>query len=129
MDSSSSSRSRSVIIPTLPDASSGAAPTNQSRFSTSTRMSSSKFSGLNDSGVGSTCTTVAFAEKERQLGRLRFPSSPGGCTVVATGGIEDCSKNLSSQNPFSSTIKSGKNKGYFDPHQNSKFQICIAKVF
>merc|ERR1719322_535201 len=92
LDSSSSSRSRSVIIPNVPDASSGPLPPGQSRFSTSTRMSSSKFSGLNDSGLGSTCTTVAFAEKER---RMRFPSSSaGGCTLVATGGLEDCSKNF-----------------------------------
>ena len=75
-----------------------------------------------DSGVGSTCTTVAFAEKERQLGRLRFPSSSGGgCTLVATGALEDCSKNYSSQNPFSSsaTMKLGKNKSYVDSQQNS----------
>ena len=90
-----------------------------SRFSTSTRVSSSKFSGggvgLNDSGLGSTCTTVAFAEKEQNLGRLRFPSSSGtGCTLV-TGGVEDCSKTSQKQLqfPLSSTMKP-QNKTYYD---------------
>ena len=115
LDSSSSSRSRSAIIPTpnLPESAVSVPP--QSRFSTSTRISSSRFSGgvgFNDSGVGSTCTTIGFAEKERN--GQRCPSSSGGCTLV-TGGVEDCSKTCTKPYPLSSTMKPH-TRNYYDHH-------------
>ena len=117
MDSSSSSRSRSVILPE----SSAGLPAAHSRLSTSTRLSSSRFSGgmgLNDSGVGSTGTTitkeVVFPENERNLGRsLRFPSSSGGCKLI-TGGVEDCSKFAQKQFPSSLISQQPHSRNYYD---------------
>ena len=128
LDSSSSSRSRSAIIPTpnLPESAVSVPP--QSRFSTSTRISSSRFSGgvgFNDSGVGSTCTTINFTEKERT--GHRCPSSSGGCTLV-TGGVEDCSKTCTKPYPLSSTMKPH-TRTYYDHHYGKCSSLTVDTLF
>ena len=120
IDSSSSSRSRSVIMPTTNHTESSVSHAAPSRFSTSTRLSSSRFSGgagLNDSGVSSGCTTsggIPFSEKERNLGRLRFPSSSGVCTNLVSGGLEDCAKRANVRQCSTSTPFQPHTRNYYD---------------